>query len=403
MRPQKSKSPEVLASLGLKRLLNELEFLLGEIMKSKTKFLSIVIFFSVIIIFVSCQKQKAKWKGSIEKVDGVTVVKNPKEPMYSENTVSLKEKLSIGEAEGSEEYMFSQIRSIAVDDEENIYVFDRKEFHIKVFDKDGEYLRTFGKKGQGPGEFNFPSGVFITPQNEIMVADRRILHFFNLQGEFIKSLSAARIQFFGRTSIDSQSSIYVMTGTINMEKGTSLYELKKFDSNLNFLNTVTSIPGPKTGEPFDPFIPVFFWKIDENDNIIYGYQKNYEFLVFTPEGKLIKKIVKEHTPLKITEEEKEESPGDSLPPLKYALSGFHTAFFTFSLDEEGRIIVQTWEKTEDRERYYYDIFDPEGKYIAKVSFKFRPQIWKKHKLYTIEEDEEGYQYIKRYDVTWKYK
>lgn len=375
---------------------------MGVQMKSKTKVLSIGLFFPVIIMFVSCQQQKAKWKGTIEEVDGVTVVKNPKEPIYSENIVSLEEELSIGEAEGRKEYMFSQLGNIAVDDEENIYVLDTKEFHIKVFDKDGEYLRTFCKKGQGPGELNFPSSVLITPQNEIMVADRRVLHFFTLQGEFIKSLSAARIQFFGRTSIDSQSNIYVMMATINMEKGTSSSELKKFDSNLNFLNTITSIPGPKTGEPFDPFIPVFFWKICENDNIIYGYQKNYEFLVFNPEGKLIKKIVKEHTPVKIKEEEKEESPGDSLPPLKYALSGFHTAFFTFSLDEEGRIIVQTWEKTEDREQHYYDVFDREGKYIARVSFRFRPQIWKKHKLYTIEEDEEGFQMVKRYRVTWKY-
>jgi len=371
-------------------------------MKNKVKVISIVISFSVFFMFVSCQREKAEWKGTIEEVDGVIVVKNPKEPMYSENVVSLKEELSVGEAEGSEEYMFSQIGNMAVDDEDNIYVFDRKESHIKVFDKDGEYLRIFGKKGQGPGEFNFPSGVFITPQNEIMVADRRVLHFFTLQGEFIKSLSAARIQFFGRTSIDSQSSIYVMTATINMEKGTSSFELKKFDSNMNFLKIVASVPGFKAGDRPDPFIPVFFWKIDENDNIIYGYQKNYEFLVFNPEGKLIKKIVKEHTPLKIPEEEKEESPGDSLPPLKYALSGFHTAFFTFSLDEEGRIIVQTWEKTEDREQHHYDVFDPEGKYIARVSFKFRPQIWKKKKLYTIEEDDEGFQMVKRYKVTWRY-
>ncbi len=371
-------------------------------MKNRPKVLSIVLLLSVFMMLVSCGKQKSEWKGTIEEEDGVTVVKNPKEPIHSENIVSLEEELSIGEAEGRKEYMFSQVRNIAVDDEENIYVLDRKEVHIKVFDKHGEYLRTFGKKGQGPGEFNIPSGILITPQNEIMVEDSRVLHFFTFQGEFIKSLSAAKVQFFARTSMDSQSSIYAMTATINMEKGTSLYELKKFDPNLNFLNTVASIPGPEAGKPFDPFIPLFLWKIGENDNIIYGYQKNYEFLFFDPEGKLIKKIIKDHTPVKITEEEKEESPGDSLPPLKYALTGFHTAFFTFSLDEEGRIIVQTWEKTEDREQHYYDVFDPKGIYIARVSFKFRPQIWKNHKLYTIEEDEEGFQRIKRYKVSWKY-
>ena len=36
------------------------------------------------------------------------------------------------------------------------------------------------------------------------------------------------------------------------------------------------------------------------------------------------------------------------------------------------------------------------------TFKFRPQIWNNHELYTIEEDKEGYQRIKRDKVTWKY-
>ena len=187
-------------------------------MKNRINILSIIILISAWTILISCQNQKSEWKGTIEQVDGVTVVKNPKEPIYSENIVSLEEELSIGEAEGRKEYMFSQVRNIAVDDEENIYVLDREEFHIKVFDKEGEYLRTFGRKGQGPGEFNIPSGVLTSLQNEIVVEDSRVLHFFTIQGEFIKSLSAAKVQFFARTSMDSQSSIYAMTATIDMEK-----------------------------------------------------------------------------------------------------------------------------------------------------------------------------------------
>lgn len=30
-----------------------------------------------------------------------------------------------------------------------------------------------------------------------------------------------------------------------------------------------------------------------------------------------------------------------------------------------------------------------------------PKVWKKNKLYTIEEDEEGYQYVVRYKVAWE--
>ena len=51
--------------------------------------------------------------------------------------------------------------------------------------------------------------------------------------------------------------------------------------------------------------------------------------------------------------------------------------------------------------YYIDVFDPDGKYIAKISLKSRPYVIKKSKLYTIEEDEEGYQLVKRYRISWK--
>jgi hypothetical protein len=96
---------------GLKKTAERVRISIRGEMNSKTKLISIILFLPALLILVSCQQQKAEWKGTIEEVDGVTVVKNPKEPMYSENVVSLKEELSIGEAEGRKEYMFSQIRS----------------------------------------------------------------------------------------------------------------------------------------------------------------------------------------------------------------------------------------------------------------------------------------------------
>ena len=74
-------------------------------MGNKTKIFSIAILLCALIMLVCCSQQKTEWKGTIEEVDGVTVVKNPKEPMYGEDAISLEEELSIGEAEGREEYM----------------------------------------------------------------------------------------------------------------------------------------------------------------------------------------------------------------------------------------------------------------------------------------------------------
>ena len=67
-------------------------------------------------------------------------------------------------------------------------------------------------------------------------------------------------------------------------------------------------------------------------------------------------------------------------------------------------MVGTFEKTIADDRYYYDIFDPEGRFLTKLPLEFQsPRIWKKDKMYFIAEDEDGFQVLKRYKVTWNLK
>lgn len=47
-------------------------------MKAKTFFIFLTIL-SILILSISCSQQKTEWQGTIEEVNGVTVVKNPKE------------------------------------------------------------------------------------------------------------------------------------------------------------------------------------------------------------------------------------------------------------------------------------------------------------------------------------
>lgn len=69
-------------------------------MKIKTNLVLVFLLLTVFSMLVSCQEQKAEWKGKIEEVDGVTVVKNPKEPIYGQDVFSIEEELSIRESEG---------------------------------------------------------------------------------------------------------------------------------------------------------------------------------------------------------------------------------------------------------------------------------------------------------------
>jgi len=369
-------------------------------MKFKTKVISIALFFSVIILLVSCGKKKTEWKGTIEEVDGVTVITNPKEPMYGKEVFSLEEELSIGEAEGRKEYMFSEIGTLAVDDEERIYVSDWKETHIKVFNKDGVYLMTIGRKGQGPGEFERISGMQFTHQKELLVFDMnmRRLSFFTVDGKLIETLSISEMRPF-KLNMNSKRNFIITSFTLDLMNNQSITEFKIYDANLSLLQTVAA-PGPKS--LFNPFDSFFIWKLAKDDTIIYGYNEAYELQILDPGGKLIKKIEKEYDPVEITKEEKQEAEKTYPPPNKINYPPFHPAYQYFTLDDEGRIYVQTFEKTEDGNGYYHDIFDSEGKCLTKIPLSFTPRILKKNKLYTVEEDEDGYQYVKRYKVTWKY-
>ena len=378
-------------------------------MKDKIKAISIVLFISVFTIFISCEKQKTGWKGKIEEVEGVTVVKNPKKPMYSENIFNLNEEISIGEAKGKEEYMFSQIRSVAVDDEENIYILDYKEAHIKVFDKNGEFIKTIGRKGQGPGEMGRPIFIQITPQEEVMVLDPvgRRLVFFSLDGKYLRQISTARIP----NPLDSIKMDPVGNLIAKIEIWPSQgggVELKKFDTNLELLMMISKIKVDQSGEGAEMRIlePSLFFAVTKEGNVVWGNSALYKLEVLNLEGKLIRKIEKDSKPLEITEKDKERIKKGYKRIIdrgyKLLFPKYFPIFRRILIDSEGRIFVGTYERIEIGEDYfyYYDVFDSEGKYIAKIPLRRRPRVWKKNRFYTIEEDEEGYQYVKRYKTTW---
>jgi hypothetical protein len=368
-------------------------------LKNKTRIISITLFFLVSILISSYGKQEAKWKGKIEKEDGVIIIQNPKEPLYSEDVFNLEEELALGGADEREEYMFSNIRYFDVSEDERIYILDSKEAHVKVFDKDGIHLMTIGRLGQGPGELNRPLMISLN-QKELMIHEFGRLSFFSLDGEFMRHVSEKEVLSFN-ARIDSQGNIILTEGIRDPDN--PRYQVKKFDSNFNLLAEIDSSPLPDPGR-YNPFMAVGHWLIDKDDNIVFGYPKTYEIKIYNPSGQLIKKITKKYDPVEITEEEKKEQAEDLPPQIKEGIvfPKHHPAFYRLCLDDEGRIFVQTWEKIGEEDVYYHDVFDPEGRFITKVPIRLRPIICKKGKLYTLEEDEEGFQFVKRYKVTWKY-
>lgn len=104
---------------------------------------------------------------------------------------------------------------------------------------------------------------------------------------------------------------------------------------MNLLAEIASSPAPNVRKGFNPFMAVSYWVIDKDDNIVYGYPKDYELQIINPEGKPIKKITREYDPVEITEEEKEERTKDAPPQIKFEFSKDHAAFRQFTHDDKG--------------------------------------------------------------------
>ena len=400
MRPCESKSPKSLGFSGLKKAAERVRIFIRGKMKSKTKAVPFVLFLSVFIMAISFGGQKAEWKGTIEKIDGITVIKNRKEPMYSEDVFSVEEELYIGDTEGKGNYVFNHLSYLAVDNEENIYAMDQGETHVKVFDKNGTFVRIIGKRGEGPGELLQPNEIFILDNNQLIIEDYiRNLTYYSLEGEYIKAQSTTKI-FPIAILVNSQGKILAITNINEPDK--SGKEIGLYDENLNHLKNLISDPKPKPNpQILKTFQPKINWALLKDDQIVISYKADYELQIFDAQGKLTKKITKEHEPVRITEEDKKQRVRRVSEGRKLVVPKYFPAIHSITTDDEGRIFVRTYKKIGER-KYYNDVFDSEGRCIAKVALKDRLKVWKKNKLYTIEEDEEGYQKIKRYKVTWKY-
>ena len=272
----------------------------------KLKLIKVGLTIFLIFTFLCCSPQKTEWQGTIEEVDGITVVKNPKEPIYGEDICIIEEELSIGQAEGSKEYMFSGIREVVVDVKENIYVADNKEMEIKVYDKFGRYLRTVGEEGQGPGEIGSLNGIQIVNDSKLMINDEknRRLHYFSLNGKFLGAKKFGTLWHLDLLS-DSDK-IYYSVVSIK-DPPNSRIELLRLDSELNKIETIGTMHMSDSPLSLKFFIPEIEFKIMHNSCLLYGYPENdYELKIFNREGKLLKRIIKKFDPVPVSDKDKQK-------------------------------------------------------------------------------------------------
>ena len=356
----------------------------------------------ILITSVPARAQsQPKWEGSIIKEGDVTVVKNPNEPIFKTPILELEEDLSLGGPRAVGDYAFGSIRNFVVDDKGSIYVLDGKNYCVQVFDASGKYVRTIGRKGQGPGDLDSPLSLSINQTSDelLVLQGIRRLSFFRTDGSFIRQLS---INNAIRVQLDSRGQIYLLEQARSKE-GAWSFDVRKLSMFGTDVGVIASIPGQGYTGKVNPFFPLNYFQIDRSDNLIYGDSRSYTIMFFEPsEGKLIKKITRLYPAIPVTEEDRKRELENTPPEVQANLvfPSYHPVFSGFFLSDVGHIFIRTKERTKDGLNIH-DIFDAQGRYASRIPLKPRGMTLLKDRYYALEEDEDGFQYVKRYKVIWK--
>ena len=351
----------------------------------------------------------------IKTVDGIKIISNgqkPKPPKGSLSKLVLTEEMTWGDSEDPEKSFAGLELPFIVTENGRIYALDMEIAHVKIFDDSGQLIQTFGKKGQGPGEFSLPSGIQITAEGTLMIEDslNRRLAFFSLDGEHIKDISTATSLALARILLDNQGNMLGMEMGLHGDNKMFM-EYKKYDKDLNPLFTLTKvefpIPIPGSGNKMNLIDMLIGYQFDNDGHVFFGRNKDYEIEIFTPEGKHIRTIQKDFKPEKVTQEDIDEileripnnTPGVNVKEM-FEFPKLFPPFQSFVLDEENRLFVRTYTKGKTKREYVIDIFNKEGIFISQLTTKADFRICKNSKVYSVEENADGYKVLKRYGCSW---
>ena len=318
---------------------------------------------------------------------------------------------------------FTNPSQIAFNSKNQLFVTDTRAHNIKIFNAEGQFLKVIGREGKGPGDLNRPSCITFN-WKYIIVWELGNYRFslFSEDGEFIrhfkpkhptvvwklKSLGNGQVVFETRQGYceNEKSVLYILDN--KLEKGEKFYSHTiKREHYENKIQDDIKIP----------FGPIVSWDVIGENKIVIGYQEEYKIDVYKPDKEKLFTIEHQSKRVKVTKEDKKEyfssmvymTNGQTVqgaPPLikKYADFPKYKPYYKNTVvTSENYIWVFLY--TENNEKNLVDIFDRDGKFAERIEFGkdlgYRPVFADDGTLWTVIEDEEGYNVIAQYKIEGK--
>lgn len=386
-------------------------------MKNKTKVVSISLFISVFIIFVSCGPKQDKVEKYTE--EGEEVIVNHLDPYKIKGkliSMNLKEELVIDmESVEIQETGLTDVDYFDIDSEGNIYIVnvEPKERLVFKFDRNGSFKSYFGRKGQGPGEIQFVLYFVIDNQDNIIISDHvnRKIVIYGLDGKFVKEIPYD-LKFFSMFPLENSKYLFLQNVVDTASKSASK-NLRICDSDYEKIKELDAchFTSPFKGKGWNPLNPVYVWRVSSGNIYAGNEQRNYEILMYDLEGNLLRKIKKEYTPVKFPNELKEKYIKAYGRARRLYFPEYRPPFQFGFADEKGHLFVMTYEKGENPKEYKYDIFNADSIFISRTNLGNVGKPWifdvpldvmcKKELLYCVRQKESGYQELAVYKMKWE--
>jgi len=367
----------------------------------------------------------------IEKIteNGVEVVLNHLEPYRLPGRTSslvLQEIMAVDtENDSVAKAGVTDIYLLDVDSQGNIYVMVPPTHPGNVVFKlspEGKPLLSFGPMGQGPFELEYPSGLHIDTTDRVWALEspKNKYHIYDTSG---KPLAEGTPEGgFG--------------DLVQLDNGTFLVSRReKGDLKRKYLSLAIGIYDRdfRIRREIDRFTKVFnkmiYKQVAEEyvcgTNYVFlakpaagrifagNSDRGYEILVFDLEGRLLRKIRKQYTPVPVSEDYKKKT----LKMYKDMMSDYAAKIFfpenwhpfqSFLADDEGRLLVMTYEPGVVPGEFIFDIFDQDGVFTSRLNLSVvapsydRISAWiRGNRLYAVQEKPSGFKRLAVYRMIWR--
>jgi DNA-binding beta-propeller fold protein YncE len=179
--------------------------------------------------------------------------------------------------------------SIAIDQQEQIYVSDEQRHDVQVFDRNGCFVRRWGALGSGEGQFNRPNGLAIDADGNVLVVDclNNRVQRYSPDGRPLAQWGRAgtgpsEFQLPWGITVDRQGQIYVVDW--------GNHRVQQFDSSGRYLTSFGST-GTGQGQLMRPAGV----GVDSVGNVYVSDFGNDRVQVFRADGSLLTTLVGEAT------------------------------------------------------------------------------------------------------------